>query len=453
MRAINAETGLYTLIGSPIRHSLSPDIYNFGFNYYGLNDVYVCSEFLDLSEGLNAIRVLNIKGFNVTMPYKGAIVEKLNKLSNLSSLCGSVNTVKCVNGEMTGDMTDGQGFILSLQSRGVNIKGANVEIVGSGGAGRAISVAALVNGAAKVTLVNRLSPNFKKAQELSKSLHEYGGLNKLTLKLISSIDTYKPNIDTDILVNATSIGMDNNHSIINDKDSIKNSMTVFDLVYANGGRTQLLKQAKDMGATIIDGKTQLLFQASVAFKLYTGREYPIKEYVGSLRRIVYLVGFMAAGKTTVGEALAKRLRLPFIDLDRYIENTYHSTIANIFRLKGEEGFRKNEHEALEKVANTYKNERIVVATGGGCVLQRDNLELMRSTGQIVYINVSFGEIVNRLNKNPISRPLANNKTIDELGFLYRSRSETYEKNADIEIVGDNRTPHSIVNEIYGGILD
>lgn len=453
MIRINARTGLYALIGTPIGHSMSPEIYNFGFKYYDMDDIYICSEFYNLDEGLKALSTLRVKGFNVTMPYKSVMSEKVDKLSNLAALCGSVNAVKCTEGEMLGDMTDGYGFVAALQSKGISIKGKNVEIVGAGGAGRALSIAALVNGAKRVILTNRLSPNFQKASEMSKNLQTYGGINKLELRLMRSINTYKPQKDTDVLVNATSVGMKSKASIIKDDTYLKNDMAVFDLVYSAGNRTKLMEQARKAKAIAIDGKTQLLFQAAAAFKLYTGKEYPTKEYIEGLKKIVYLVGFMGAGKSTVGEALAKRAHLPFIDLDRYIENLYNTSISNIFRLEGEEGFRKKEHIALEKVADKYRGKEVIVATGGGSVLQKENLELMKKSGRIVYLNMSFGEIIKRLSKNPNSRPMIMDMEMEQIGFLYRSRSETYEKSADIMIIGDNRTPISIVNEIYGSIID
>lgn len=451
MIKINARTGIYTLIGTPIRHSISPEIYNFGFNYYDINDIYTCCEFDNLEEGLKAVSTLNFKGFNVTMPYKSEMAKKADRLSNLASLCGSVNTVRCTDKEMFGEMTDGHGFILALQSKGISIKGKNVEIVGAGGAGRALSVAALVNGAKSVILSNRMSHNFQKAREMSDNLKSYEGINRLELKLIRSIDSYKPKSDTDILVNATSIGMNNRESIIKEDSYLNKNMTVFDLVYS-GERTELIKQARKANAVFIDGKTQLLFQAAAAFKLYTNQEYPVKEYIESLKKIVYLVGFMGAGKSTVGAELAKKAKLPFVDLDRYIESLYNNSVGNIFKFEGEEGFRKKEHKALEKLIKEYKGKEVIVATGGGSVLQKENLELMKNSGKIVHLNMSFGEIINRLNKNPNSRPMIIDMEMEQIGFLYRSRSETYKKSADIIIVGDNRTPISIVNEIYGNLI-
>lgn len=451
MIKINARTGIYTLIGTPIRHSMSPEIYNFGFNYYDINDIYTCCEFDNLEEGLKAVSTLNFKGFNVTMPYKSEMAKKADRLSNLAALCGSVNTVKCTDKEMYGEMTDGHGFILALQSKGISIKGKNVEIVGAGGAGRALSVAALVNGAKSVILSNRMSHNFQKAREMSDNLKSYEGINRLELKLIRSIDSYKPKSDTDILVNATSVGMNNRESIIKEDSYLNKNMTVFDLVYS-GERTELIKQARKANAVFIDGKTQLLFQAAAAFKLYTNQEYPVKEYIESLKKIVYLVGFMGAGKSTVGAELAKKAKLPFVDLDRYIESLYNNSVGNIFKFEGEEGFRKKEHKALEKLIKEYKGKEVIVATGGGSVLQKENLELMKNSGKIVHLNMSFGEIINRLNKNPNSRPMIIDMEMEQIGFLYRSRSETYKKSADIIIVGDNRTPISIVNEIYGNLI-
>ena len=141
-----------------------------------------------------------------------------------------------------------------------------------------------------------------------------------------------------------------------------------------------------------------------------------------------------------------------MDLDRYIENLYNNSVGNIFKFEGEEGFRKKEHKALEQLVKEYKGKDVIVATGGGSVLQKENMELMKKSGKIVHLNMSFGEIINRLNKNPNSRPMIIDMEMEQIGFLYRSRSEIYKKSADIMIVGDNRTPASIVNEIYGNLI-
>lgn len=454
-RRINAKTGLYALIGYPVKQSLASDIYNFGFEYYGLNDIYVTCEFSEkLEVAIDGIKALKLKGFNVTMPYKSQIVTRLDRLSNLSKLCGSVNTVKCLpDGSVYGDITDGHGFIMALQARGVSVKDSNVEIVGSGGAGRALAVAALVNGARRVELINRYGENYDRADALAKELSQYTGLRgTFSVRGITSLKEYSPLNDTDILVNATSLGMSQyDASIIASSDMLRNDMTVFDLVYRQG-RTQLMSQAKQAGChTIIGGKSQLLFQVAAAFRLFTDLEYPAREYLRSTKKIAYIVGFMGSGKTTIGESLANQLQIPFVDMDKYIENEADMTVAEIFRNEGEKGFRERETNALKEIIDTYKGNAAIVATGGGTLIQDINYKLMHDSGDIIHLDITFGEVIQRISGEAATKPLIHDRSLEEIGFLYRSRDEVYRERADYSIPVDNRQLQSVVNEIAGCI--
>lgn len=452
MKKINIETSVYTLVGKPIAHSLSPDIYNFGFRYYGLNSVYVGTETEDLNNAVIGIKALGIKGFNITMPYKNEIIRYLDSYSRLASLCGSVNTVITdENGKLYGEMTDGYGFVLALQSRGINIKGMRVEIMGAGGAGRALAVAAVVNEASKVVLANREGENYRKACELLNELSRFKEFKKLSLKKITSIKDYEVDKESEIFVNATSLGMKRNPgSVISERSKLYKNLTVFDLVYENSN-TELLQLAREVGCKhIIGGKRQLLFQAAVAFKLYTGLEFPVKEYLeGSMQSIVFLVGFMGAGKTTIGESVSKKLNVSFIDLDKEIEAGTKLTVAELFKREGEQGFRIREHNALQDIIRRYKGEVVVVATGGGTVIQDNNYELMKKYGNIIYLDISFGEVLKRLSVHDATRPLLQEKTAEDLGYLFRMRDEIYRRRQDYSLIVDNRTVDSVANEIAG----
>lgn len=455
MEATDIRAGLYTIVGNPARHSLSPDIYNFGFRYHGLNAKYVCSETADLKSTVDALRTLGFCGFNVTMPFKYEIIRHLDSTSQLAKLSESVNTVIIDrNGRLHGDMTDGQGFILALQSGGISLKGRYVEIVGAGGAGRALAVAALVNGAAGVCLVNRAGSNLEKAKLLARSLSSYLIFNKLMLKEISSIEDYAPSKESDILVNATSIGMpeSESYSIIKDCADVRGKSAVVDLVYASG-ETELMRMAKREGCITIGGERQLLFQAAAAFKLYTGLDYPTDEYTNSKKRMIYLVGFMGCGKTTVAARLANRLKLKFADLDRRIESYANQTIAEIFRLKDEEGFRQIESQVLQELISEKGGDKIIVASGGGTVIQNDNYERMKESGIIIHLDISFGEVLKRISVNDATRPLAYSKSEEQLQLLFRSRYELYRERADYSLQVDGRSVESIVNEICGRLME
>ena len=126
---------------------------------------------------------------------------------------------------------------------------------------------------------------------------------------------------------------------------------------------------------------------------------------------ILLIGFMAAGKTTLGKALARDLGLQFIDLDHYIENRYHSTVSQLFADRGEEGFRQIERNMLHEVTEF---EDVIIATGGGTPCFYDNMEYMNSKGITVFLQASVDVIYTRLTIARVQRPLVKGKTTDEL---------------------------------------
>lgn len=126
---------------------------------------------------------------------------------------------------------------------------------------------------------------------------------------------------------------------------------------------------------------------------------------------IFLIGYMGAGKTTVGKILAERLALSFIDLDHYIESRYHQTIGQIFTEKGEDGFRQIERKMLREVADF---ENVLISTGGGIPCFYDNIEFMNKTGITVYLKVSVEELAARLEGCKGTRPVLQGRSGEEL---------------------------------------
>ncbi|GHT01403.1 shikimate kinase [Bacteroidia bacterium] len=130
-------------------------------------------------------------------------------------------------------------------------------------------------------------------------------------------------------------------------------------------------------------------------------------------RKIFLIGYMGAGKTTIGKQLASAFGLQFIDLDLFIENRYHKKVSELFAEKGENGFREIEKKALHEVSEF---EDVVISTGGGTPCFFDNMQVMNAIGQTVYLKIPPEELAARLIKNSHkgSRPLLNNKTDEEI---------------------------------------
>ncbi len=159
---------------------------------------------------------------------------------------------------------------------------------------------------------------------------------------------------------------------------------------------------------------------------------------------VYLIGFMGAGKTTIGRQLAKKLRWKFIDLDREIEQGEHRQIADIFRESGESHFRSIEQRYLIEVSSS---DRAVIALGGGTYIDPQNRTLADNTGLTVWLKVSFAKVADRVRMDG-TRPKFDNQ--DEAGRLYRDREPHYAL-AKVHVSTDEGTPESVAGEIIGVI--
>ncbi|WP_293444974.1 shikimate kinase [Persephonella sp.] len=156
---------------------------------------------------------------------------------------------------------------------------------------------------------------------------------------------------------------------------------------------------------------------------------------------IYLVGFMGSGKSTVGRILAEKLNLNFVDVDQLIEEEKKMKISDIFKKKGEKYFRELERKRIKDLS---KKENLVISTGGGLGANRENIELMKKTGLVVWLDVSLDEIIKRC-KGDKNRPLLN-QPYENLKKLYDSRKPVY-KMAHIHIKTDNKNPEEIAEEI------
>ena len=159
---------------------------------------------------------------------------------------------------------------------------------------------------------------------------------------------------------------------------------------------------------------------------------------------IFLIGYMGAGKTTIGKQIAKCLGWPFVDMDLFIENRYHKTVPDIFAEKGEEFFRKIEHLILQEVAQF---ENTVISTGGGTPCFLDNMDLMNRTGITVYLKLPVSELMRRLSANKHERPLIKDKNTEELKqFIIDSleKREMWYSRAGIVFNSSDESIHTIV---------
>ena len=278
---ITGHTRLLALFGSPVAHSGSPAMYNYSFEKFGLDYVYVAFD-VDkngLKEAVSAARLYNMRGFNLTMPCKNEVLHYIDELSSEARLVGAVNTVVNENGRLIGYNTDGTGFIKNLEAHKIDIKNKKIAVAGAGGAATAIVVQLALEGAGEIHIFNRKSETFNKMVETVKRLRQE--VPEVVIELYDILDEAKFNSlikEAEIFVNATAAGMKpyDEESVIKDISVFHKDLVVADVVY-NPIETKLLKEAGRAGCTCIDGKGMLLWQGVYAFKLYTGKDMPVED--------------------------------------------------------------------------------------------------------------------------------------------------------------------------------
>ena len=269
---------LYGVIGYPIKHSMSPDIHNDAFQDLGIEGYYHAFhvEPTNLAETVDALKVLGVKGFNVTIPHKVAIIPFMDELDETAKIVGAVNTVVNVNGRLVGYNTDGNGYIESLTKvLKKPIQEHKMLIIGAGGAARGIYYTLAYQGCQEIDICNR---TISKAEELIKQCPFANNSQALSIEAAEQqLGNY------DIIIQTTAVGL---HPNIEDKPlSLKNAKhtaVVSDIVY-NPIKTALLKEAEELDLTTHDGVGMFVYQGALAFELWAKQ----KPSVERMTAIVY----------------------------------------------------------------------------------------------------------------------------------------------------------------------
>jgi len=254
---ITGATRVAAVIGSPVRHSLSPALHNAAFEQLGVDWVYTAFEVAPgrAQAAVDAMRALGLGGLSVTMPHKEAIAQAVDSLDPAAAALRSVNTVvPQADGTLKGYSTDGAGFIASLAAAGVDVAGRTVCMLGAGGAARSLADALARAGAARVAVVNRTFSTADETVRLAEGVGVHG-----TVADIGSAD---------IVVNATSIGM-GSQDLPCDPSLLRAGQVVADIVY-HPRQTALLTAAAATGATTVDGLGMLIHQAALQQQLWHG---------------------------------------------------------------------------------------------------------------------------------------------------------------------------------------
>lgn len=359
-------------------------------------------------------------GVNVTIPYKQQVIPYLDDLSDTARAIGAVNTIVNRSGRLYGDNTDLAGMIALIRRLGLELHGKKVLILGTGGTSKTARAAAQQLGAAEVYRLSRSGREDAVTYEEARRLHG----------------------DAAVLINTTPCGM---YPAVEDCPldpvDFPRLEGVVDAVY-NPLRTNLVLAARERGIPAQGGLYMLAAQAVYAGALFRGCQAAPADidlaYRTVLRQVenIVLIGMPSAGKTTVGQLLARRTGKKFTDTDTLAEQRISMTIADYFRTSGEEAFRAREQETVAEVSAVGGQ---IIATGGGAILSRENLTTLRRNGLLVFLDRPIEQLT-----ATVDRPLASDR--EALRRRYEERYALYRAAADVYIKNDG-SPEEAADQI------
>ncbi len=454
---ISGNTKILGLLGNPVRHTLSPIIHNTLCECLGLDMCYLPFEVEKdaIGHAIKGAYALGITGLNATVPFKEAVIPELVAIDSAADAIGAVNTLVRVDGGFKGYNTDMEGLRQAVLSEGVSLKGRDVIVLGAGGASRAVCYMCELEGAKRIFLLNR---TLSKAMIIADIINTHFGSDRVIPMELSGYSKLLEHMDGKCIVfQASSVGLHphEKEALITDPGFYDHVEIGFDLIY-NPAKTRFMELVGEHGGRAFNGLKMLLYQGIIAFSYWSGVELDkLMEYEDVIYEKLYkaiykkdnivLIGFMGAGKTTIGKRLSKKLGYAFVDTDEYIETREGMKISEIFEKKGEAYFRNLETEVLKELMENAS--KTVFSTGGGLPLREENARLLRLLGDTVYLRATADQIFKRVGKST-NRPLL--KCEDPRGrieSLLRERSDKYESCGMRVIDTGALKPDEIVNLI------
>lgn len=410
----------YGLIGEHLSHSFSKEIHEKLADYtYDL-----CP--LTKEEFPVFMKQHDFKAINVTIPYKIDCMAYLDEIDEKAQAIGSVNTIVNRDDRLYGYNTDYDGFAYMLKRHGVSIQGQKVLMIGDGGAAKAITKVLKDFHAKEILKVRR-----------SKSANT-----------ISYDEVYQQHMDADIIINTSPSGMyphDDDDCPL-DLTAFKDLKYVVDIIY-NPLRTSLCVQANNQNVPSIGGLEMLIAQAKVAVEHFLStsiEDHAIHEIYRDMMKemtSIVLIGMPSSGKSSIGRQLAEDLHKEFYDVDTQIEQIAKKSIKNIFQDEGEAYFRDLETKVILQLS---QKKQAVIATGGGSILRKQNVNALKRNGMLCYIRRDIDKLL-----VDDARPLSKSRAaIQEMLDI---RAPLYEAAADICI--DNNNDLDTVIEMIKQMFD
>ena len=421
----------YGLIGEHLGHSFSKQIQTRIAEIENVKDYDYQLVELDKEEFKEFMEKKDFKGINVTIPYKKDVIPYLDEMDESAKAIGAVNTIINVDGKLKGYNTDFGGFLYMVKAHNVHMEGKKVLIIGNGGACAAVKAVCKHENAKDIVIVSRSANR----------------------GAISYDEMYTSHLDADIVVNTSPVGMFPN--IVNapiDVSWFHKLECVLDVVY-NPILTRLCFEAQEADIKRVIGLEMLIAQAKYAFEIFENMSFDdsiideIKKEILKDRCNIVLIGMPSAGKTTIGKMLEEKLGKEFFDLDDMIIAKAGKSIPEIFQESGETGFRAIETEvAIE--ASKMNNK--IIATGGGVVKHKVNMDFLRLNGITIFIDRDIDKLIS---SDP-NRPLSSSK--QALQQMYKERYPLYQKYATYVAVNNaniDETVDDIVNAYHSILID
>lgn len=396
----------YGCIGKKLGHSFSKDIHaklaDYKYELIELNEEEIDSFF----------KQKDFAAINVTIPYKQTVIPYLDSISEIANRIGAVNTIVNKDGKLLGYNTDYYGMKALIEKTGIDFQNKKVLILGTGGTSKTAQVVAQDLGANQILTVSR----------------------RESLKFITYAQAKKNHSDANIIINTTPSGMfPDCESKPIDISYFPQLEGVIDAIY-NPLCSNLILDAKEKGLKAEGGLYMLVMQAVVAVEKFLDTKIQ-KEIVDqvftsvlSAKQNIVLTGMPGSGKSTIGKLLNVE-HFTFVDTDEEIEKKCGCSIKDLIQTKGEPYFRELESKVIKEIAS--KNCQII-STGGGVILNKENIRCLKQNGKIFYINANLSRLCATQD-----RPLSN--TREKLTKLYEERIQTYLSTADV-IVPDMKTP-------------
>lgn len=390
------------LIGKHLSHSFSKEIHEkLDHKEYNL---------IELAELDNFFHNKSFEAINVTIPYKNDVIKYLDEVDEDALNIGAVNTIVNNNGCLKGYNTDINGLLFTLDHNNISLENKTIGILGNGATSRTIQYLCEKQKVKEVRLFTRKNRQGE---------YDFTQADKLK--------------DVQILFNATPNGMypNNFQDVLVDLNHLPNLEFFLDVVY-NPLNTSLMLQCKDRGIKAVNGLMMLIHQAVKANELFNNCTHSNQKTLDLYKEVfmnqmnIVLIGMPMSGKTYYSKQVAKVYNKEVIDIDHYIEHVNNMSIPDIFEKYGEIGFRKSEKECTQEISKSLNK---AISTGGGVVLNKENIDALRQNGVLIFLDMPLEELKKC---NPKGRPLLKNpKNIEK---LYKDRYNLYKSYCDIRVI-------------------